>query len=287
MLFKTHLCRQCQNEYDIALDECPRCHCNNEEFSDVIKQKNLFWIPYSRQIALFLIGALGFQIFGFIVSLLISIYAANHFEINSEEYQTFIESTKVNAILQLASYLLLSIALVLVITPFFKKLYSQFASVKALIKGISYGLLGLGLSSIYGLILSQFYQTSGNANQSSIETVVNAFPLASLLLFGFIGPFCEELTYRSGLFNFALRINKAVAYTITIVIFAIIHFDFQSFANTDSLINELLNLPSYAIGAAVLCYAYDRDGLGCSTYAHITNNVFSVVIIIVQGIIQI
>lgn len=285
MLFKSHKCRQCQNEYDITLDECPRCCYHNEDFDDVIKQKNLFWLPYSRQIALFLIGALGFQIIGFIVSIFISIYATSHFEINSEEYLAFIESTKINAILQLASYLLLFIVLVLTIVPFLKKLYNQFASVKALIKGISYGLLGLGLSSIYGLILSQFYQTDGNANQSSIETIVNAFPLTSLLLFGFIGPFCEELTYRSGLFNFALRINKAVAYAITIVIFALIHFDFQSFSDTDLLINELLNLPSYAIGASVLCYAYDKDGLGSSTYAHITNNVFSIAVIIIQGLI--
>ena len=38
------------------------------------------------------------------------------------------------------------------------------------------------------------------------------------------------------------------------------------------IINELINLPAYVIAGLILNYAYDREGIAASTYAHIFNN---------------
>ena len=89
-----------------------------------------------------------------------------------------------------------------------------------------------------------------NDNENAIDSITNAYPLLSLLVFGIMGPVVEEFTYRVGLFSFIRRFNRPAAYIITIAIFALIHFNFQS----TNIVNELINLPSYIVAKEV-----DRD----------------------------
>ena len=89
-----------------------------------------------------------------------------------------------------------------------------------------------------------------------------------------MGPIVEEFTYRYGLFGYVKKHNKTLAYVATILIFALIHFEFTT--DVDQLVNELLNLPSYLIGAIVLSIAYDKsDNLVVPIIAHIFNNLIS------------
>ncbi len=281
MFIKNHKCVQCQKEYDSNLEKCPSCRTLNENYEQDVIQKNLFWLPFDRQIALFLIGSLGFQIIGLIVSFFIQLVGASIYpDVNTLEI--FLNSIKANSILQFTSYTLLFLALILSIIPYLYKLYSSFINLRALIKGFSYGVFAISFSVLYGLILSFFYETSGNTNQNNLESIISIYPFTSILVFGIIGPICEEFTYRVGLFNFLRRQSKILAYILTIIVFALIHFNFNSFDDIDEFINELINLPSYIIGAFVLTYAYDKDGLGGSCYAHMFNNLFSVIISIVS-----
>ena len=55
---------------------------------------------------------------------------------------------------------------------------------------------------------------------------------------------------------------------------SLIHFEFTT--DVDQLVNELLNLPSYLIGAIVLSIAYDKsNNLVVPIIAHIFNNLIS------------
>ena len=127
----------------------------------------------------------------------------------------------------------------------------------------------------YNLILSLAgVSIADNANESSLNSIVTAFPMASLLFFAFIGPVCEELTYRVGLFSLTKRVNRIFAYIVTIIVFTLIHFDFTS----KTMVNELLNIPFYAFAAFVFTFLYEKFGLASSVSAHITNNLFSLLV---------
>ena len=116
-----------------------------------------------------------------------------------------------------------------------------------------------------------------NNNESSIDSITTIFPLLSLLVFGLIGPICEELTYRVGFFGFFRKINPILGYIFTAILFGFIHFDFQS----NDLINELINIPSYIIAGLMLCYIYDYKGIGTSIIAHSLNNVIGILLQII------
>ncbi len=110
--------------------------------------------------------------------------------------------------------------------------------------------------------------------------MVKAVPVFSFIVFGLIGPFCEEVTYRVGLFGFLGRFNKVVAYLGTALIFGFIHFGWSAIwspAYPGHLVVELINLPPYIGAGAAFCFLYDRWGFGAAFLAHATNNVFSVI----------
>jgi len=55
------------------------------------------------------------------------------------------------------------------------------------------------------------------------------------------------------------------------LIFGLIHMSFKP----ETIVNELVNLPSYILAGSILTYAYEKEGFAVSTYAHITNNLIS------------
>ena len=131
---------------------------------------------------------------------------------------------------------------------------------------------------VWGTILELLPITSSdNINESSLQTMRQVYPVASFMIFGLIGPICEEFTYRVGLFSFFKRINKWVAYVVTVVIFAFIHFNFSTDPNV--LLNEVLNLPFYMFAAFAFSFTYDKFGLAGSLTAHVANNFISLSLI--------
>ncbi|MBQ0009374.1 MAG: CPBP family intramembrane metalloprotease, partial [Firmicutes bacterium] len=130
----------------------------------------------------------------------------------------------------------------------------------------------LFLGNIYSMILNVAgVKIVNNDNQQAINVTSQNFTLTSMVIFGILGPICEEITYRVGLFSFLKRISKWLAYPVVVLVFALIHFNFSA----SSLTNELLNLPYYLLAGFALTFTYDKFGFAGSTIAHVLNNVIS------------
>ena len=150
------------------------------------------------------------------------------------------------------------------------------------LEGLGFGFFLMIVSSAVTIIFRLFDQSTGsNANEQGVDAITTSYPILSLLIFGIVGPICEELTYRAGLFTAIKKYNRIFAYIGTAVIFGLIHFDFSSFG-TPSLISELINIPSYIVSGLLLCYFYDYKGIGASTIAHITNNFIAILVQIIS-----
>jgi len=173
-------------------------------------------------------------------------------------------------------YFIIIVVMMIPLSSHLQMIISSFKNKKVWINGLGYTALIIILSGIYNFILQLTgLKISDNANQSTIVNLVLNSPLDSFIWIVLLGPIVEELTYRLGLFTMIKKKNRVLAYIGVMLIFGLIHFDFTN----ENLLNELLNLPSYIIGGAVLCLAYDREGLATSVTAHIFNNLLSFVMI--------
>ena len=115
-------------------------------------------------------------------------------------------------------------------------------------------------------------------NESVLREIIKAFPALSVFVFGIVGPFCEELTYRVGLFG-CFKKYKWLAYLTSIIVFALMHFGFTS----PNIIDELVNLPIYLFSGAAFAFAYDKFGLAGSLSAHVTNNLYAIIASIITN----
>lgn len=231
--------------------------------------------PFRKQILFLGLGWLGFQVIASMIQIVAgTIFAyATGVSLNEALRQLSVQML-VNAtayIALLATLLLIANKDILKITKSFKQWQSYLAGVVCFASIIAFNI-------VYGTIISVLKTpVSDNANQVALETMDSVYPFVSMVVFGFIGPICEELTYRVGLFSLLRRKNRFLAYGLTIVIFALIHFNFSTDANT--LINELLNLPYYMFAAFAFSFTYEHFGFAGSVTGHIINNVFSLAMV--------
>ena len=270
-MFRKITCPNCQKRIDDAKYECPHCH---HVFPKNKKNRFLTMIPFYRQIIIFVVGYLIFQLFATFLSITVTALATAEYGVGTYAYYNFLTSYKYSALINFTSYFVIFAALTGILILDAHDLLKSFKSWKPVVAGV------VGLSAIltFNLIYSNVLAMTGltitdNANENSINAIVTNYPLLSLLVFGIIGPICEEITYRVGLFSFFSRIHKILAYFVTIVVFAFIHFDFTS---TTTIINELLNMPLYGFAAFVFCFLYDHFGFAGGVYAHVTNNLLSI-----------
>ena len=127
--------------------------------------------------------------------------------------------------------------------------------------------------SFYVNLVNLFRPVDTSANEEAVRSVIDIYPVASVFMLGIIGPFCEELAYRVGLFGLLRRVNRVLAYVVSGIVFGLMHFHF----NSSDLINELIFLPTYIVPGILFALAYDLFGLPCSLAAHITNNLIAVI----------
>ena len=135
-------------------------------------------------------------------------------------------------------------------------------------------------SMMLSSLINIFHTPVDNNNQNAALEVVQNYPIIAFFLISFLGPICEEMTYRVGLFSFFRRINKYVAFIITIIVFALIHFDFDAIG-TSNIVNELWALPSYIVSGFILTLAYEHRGPACSMTAHILYNTFAFIMMLI------
>lgn len=134
--------------------------------------------------------------------------------------------------------------------------------------------IGIVLFDIaYSNFVNLFYPINTSSNEANVRSVISLYPISSVFILGIIGPLCEELAYRVGLFGLLRKVHRALAYSVTGLVFGLIHFNFMA----PDLINELIFLPTYIMPGLILSLAYDLFGLPCSWFAHSLNNLFAII----------
>ena len=222
---------------------------------------------WAFRLTLFLVGFIGLDIVTLIIQIVLQLIIPEYFVKDSPYYITGL--TMMNTI----RYVLLSITFVVLLFPRLKVLAKKFLNWKGDLLGIAFG-IGIILITIgYNLIISQFIDPGTNANEVAAESMIVVYPVLSIIVLGILGPVCEEITYRYSLFSMLDKKSKVLAYILTPLVFAIIHFDF-----TGDLKIELLNLPTYIIAGLSLSFVYDKFGFNTAVIAHITNNLYAIVV---------
>ena len=236
----------------------------------------------NNRFSLFILGFCGLSIISLFYSIL-DIYRNiifNIFEINLlPNLVNF-----VNNYSGIVNYTIYATAFVLIILildkTYFEQTFIAFKDKETYKNGIGYGIVLILASMLVGLITNMFIETSVNVNQNAVNNMILSNPIMSFITVVIMGPIVEEFTYRYGLFGILKAKNKVLAYIVTILLFAFIHFEFTS--DPKLLFNEFLNLPSYLVSASVLCIAYDKsDNLAVPIIAHIFNNFISFVMMFI------
>ena len=220
-------------------------------------------IKLSKSIMLFVAGF-------FVLNIIALIF--QYIALGSDNWY-FIASGNVNGAVNFAVYFMVFGIMFIILMNDSLNFFKEFKKKESWIYGVAFGFLLMLASSAVTSLMQLFQQTGVNQNEAAIDSTTNLFPFLSILVFGIIGPICEEFTYRVGLFSLIKRYNRVLAYLITALFFGFIHFTFSP----ETIVNELINLPSYVVAGLLLCYFYDYKGIGASTVAHVTNNLFALI----------
>lgn len=281
MLFKKQICENCSGEYDGLETCCPTCGQQRENSPENSVGKGVVAISWPHQIIIMVLGIFGISL----ISTLCTVFALfadgsiNDFiSYGTITDSVFYASTYPGYIIVFCGFLFL---LFKYRNAFLKKL----KAIPPYFYGLAIGIAIIGFQLFYNILLtSNGIDISNNANENQVDSGILLFPISSIIIFGIIGPICEEFTYRFGLFGFLTRINRALAYVVASLIFAFMHFKFDYlFTGEWSLFwNEMLNLPIYLVCAFGLTFAYDKFGPQASCVAHIVNNLFAIISLLIS-----
>jgi len=222
-----------------------------------------FCLSNIKCILLIFFGIIGLFIFGAISNL---IFKAN---------PNLSQESK-NGAINFVTYFLIFASFLIILRKDIFKFLNRFKNWQNILLGIVSGFLIISLQLGYSNIVNLFYPISASKNEESLRSFITVYPLLSILFLSFIGPFCEEMTYRVGIMGI-LNFNKKIAYVVSIVIFTLMHFSIDQ----SNIVNELINLPMYLLSATALTITYDKLGFEASYCAHVVNNLWSVIGIII------
>ena len=267
MLFKDIKCPNCETYHDPTLQKCPECHNSNELYKlNRVPKRAVFLHPIC-QIAMFVIG------FAY-AGMFFTEYFYAIFIRMIDSYDLQFKS----ALLLSCTYITMFVALLAV--PLFsrRKLFlGKFNNGIDYIYGIAFAVSLMAAGVLVNAITSIWHTPGDNVNQAGVESIARNYPLIAIFIMGIVGPICEELTYRVGLYSFLRRINKYLALIVTIIIFAMIHFTFDA----ENIVEELWSLPSYLVSGLLLTLAYEVRGPACSITAHACYNLFALLMTMV------
>lgn len=253
-----------------------------DKIKNLLALNEIAKMSYLRNIIFVLVGVLVIQLIASIVSTVslftyISINYPNDIVAGQD---AFLRDARALSLVNNLTYVILFVIMMACCIFLFKNIFSSFLKVKNIILGIIMGLVVIFFNFCYSLIISSL-KIGANTNQSTIQSFIDAAPVLSFIIIGFIAPACEELTYRVGLFGLIAKWKIVLAYVFTSLLFALIHFDFNFTSEGYNLTRELLNLPNYIISGILLAFAYHKGGFAASFIAHSMNNVLSVILILV------
>lgn len=269
MLYGNKICDKCQSTYDANEKMCPNCG----DIKNSKRSENVINLSILKQCLFVFIGYGVLQAIALFAQIVILLLLPGSLE---ERIEAFAIDPFYSMIVMLISYLLVAAVLLIILLNSYKVLIPHLKKYQNYLYGLLYGLALIGFSAVYGSLIPSI---GNNDNQMMAESLTISYPIFSIIIIGIIGPICEEITYRLGLYSFLSRFNKIAAYIGSALIFAIIHFNFLS----SNILVELINLPIYIGSGLLLSFVYDKHGLPGSLVAHITNNLISCIITIVVG----
>lgn len=292
LYFFHQTCSSCGAKFDAKLSSCPHCHENSANHEHLKRFDRQIHLSPWMEIVFFCIGYVGFQILGLIVALATQIaYGSSH---TSEELKAFIKTPEYSLIITPTVYFLTFIIIAFVLWKNWKQIGQSFLTVLVLI-GVAAVIANYVGSILNSIIVTSIFNGLGmklpegtGSNQSTINDMVRTNPTLVFFVICLIAPFCEEIAYRVGLFNFATRFGKIIGYFITIAFFASIHLNWELLFSRPSTAEEIakfqleiISIPSYILGGLVLTLAYDFGGFGASLSAHCIINLISFITILV------
>lgn len=112
-----------------------------------------------------------------------------------------------------------------------------------------------------------------NPNQDAVESVITAKPWMGVLLVCICAPVTEELLNRGLIFNPLCKVNRVLAYIVSMLVFSGIHV-IGSIAEVPIGVS-LANLVVYCAPGFALCWIYDRSRtIWSSIFLHMIYNGF-------------
>ena len=206
MLLNNKKCPNCASYYDPTLKECPECHKTNELYEQRRLPDSVVFLHPLAQIGLFLAG---FSYVGMLISEIITTLIL----------AGMADRGLASALTLLFTYLLMfSALLVICFSSRTNILVEKYKRRNDYLFGLFYASAIINTGMFINVIQSFFYQAT-NGNQVTAESIITNYPIIAIFVVCLLGPICEELTYRVGLYSFLRRINKILAIIVTTLVF--------------------------------------------------------------------
>ncbi len=263
-------CPHCGKNIDAYVKHCPHCYERVGESILPRRFQNMIFLTDYKLLLFFLIGTVGLYLFNFLLAQGLGYLKADIQLLNTLEGL-------------LSTILVLSI-FACILSYDFKEVTASFKKSLYHLRPIIASLIGLGIIVLFsyayqGIFILCGREIADSANQGALVKMVQSQPVLCFFYVVLLAPLLEEITYRVGLFTLFRKRNRYLAYVITIIVFALGHFNFFTSTSTD-LINEFINLPLYIFPAFILTLLYEYEGVSTSTYTHVFNNLISFIIIL-------
>ncbi|MCQ2787122.1 MAG: CPBP family intramembrane metalloprotease [Bacilli bacterium] len=260
-------CKKCGKSVDAYVKRCPHCY---ERMGDNVlpaRFQNMIFLTDYKLLLIFLVGTVGFILFS-----LLLVQGLNY--VSMDANLLMVLENLIPSILVLSVFAcILSYDIKDVLNSFKKTIYH--------IRPLIAALIGLAIIVAFSYAYQGIFNACGHPivdsdNQTALVKMCQGWPALSFFFVVLLAPLMEELTYRLGLFTLLRKRNRYLAYVLTILIFALGHFNFT----TKDVVNEFINLPLYIVPAFVLTALYEYEGVSSSVYTHVLNNLISFIVIL-------
>lgn len=185
------------------------------------------------------------------------------------------ENIIIATLIQILAYIILLGVLALI---YRKRLIQDFKSFKKEYTAIAFRnwLIGLGAMLIANIIISNFTGNSVSTNEGANRTLLEFYPVSSVISMVILGPMIEEITFRA---SFKNAFTKWYTFAIvTGLIFGSMHI--QSFLLTWDFKELLYLIPYSTLGFFFGKAFFETDNIYTSYIAHVVHNGICVALLI-------
>lgn len=135
-----------------------------------------------------------------------------------------------------------------------------------------------GANELMYRVLSLFFGSRPNLNDTIIVAQIDALPRTTALVVIFIAPFVEEVLFRGLVFGCLKDVSRAAAYVVSAALFSLLHV--WTFALWQWNLTYLILMLQYLVPGLVFAWAFDRSGtLWTSILLHAAVNALALYVI--------